>query len=137
MPRNRRPRGPSAELRLYFMAFCILLGFCGLVGKLWWEQVARGKEWTKKIANRSEVTVRIPSVRGEIRDRKGVTLVGNRASYEVDFYLLDMVRGYKMQNKGYMPTTTFLAPVHQMLKEKREADVVQIVNTGIIPRLQD
>jgi penicillin-binding protein 2 len=136
MPRNRRPRGPSAELRIYFMALLILLGFCGLVAKLWWEQVARGSDWTKKIANRSEVTVRIPSVRGEIRDRKGVTLVGNRASYEVDFYLLDMVRGYKNQH-GYVPTTTHLAPVRQMLKEKREADVVQIVNTGIIPRLQD
>ena len=119
------------------MALLFLLGFSGLVAKLWWEQVARGKEWTKKIANRSEVTVRIPSVRGEIRDRNGVTLVGNRASYEVDFYLLDMVRGYKAQHKGFVPTTTHLAPVRQMLKEKHEADVVQIVNTGIIPRLQD
>lgn len=137
MPRNRRPRGPSAELRIYFMAFCILLGFCALVAKLWWEQVARGEQWRSKIATSSEVTVRIPSVRGEIRDRKGVTLVGNRASYEVDFYLLDMVRGYKQQNKGYIPTTKFLAPERQMLKEKNEADVVQIVNTGIIPRLQD
>src|SRR3954447_17411621 len=123
MPRKRRPRGPSAELRIYFMAFCVLLGFCALVAKLWWEQVAHGPDWAKKIASRSEVTVRIPSVRGEIRDRKGVTLVGNRASYEVDFYLLDMVRGYKKE-KGYLPTTTHLAPVKQMLKEKQEADVV-------------
>src|ERR1700761_2292167 len=119
MPRNRRSRGPSAELRIYFMAFCVLLGFCGLVAKLWWEQVARGKQWRDKIATRSEVTVRIPSVRGEIRDRKGVTLVGNRASYEVDFYLPDMVRGYREQNK-HVPLTTFTAPVRQMLKEKKE-----------------
>jgi penicillin-binding protein 2 len=118
------------------MALCVLLGFCGLVAKLWWEQVAHGKEWSKKLATRSEVTVRIPSVRGEIRDRKGITLVGNRASYEVDFYLPDMVRGYK-QTKGYVPITEHLAPVKQMLKEKREADVVKIVNDGIIPRLQD
>ena len=58
--------------------------------------------WANKIAGRSEVTVRIPSVRGEIRDRNGVTLVANRASYEVDFYLPDMVRGYR-QEMGYTP----------------------------------
>jgi len=35
--------------------------------------------WAHKIANRSEVTVRIPSVRGEIRDRNGVTLVDHHS----------------------------------------------------------
>src|SRR3954471_15142124 len=138
MPRNRRPRGPSAELRIYFMALLVLLGFCGLVAKLWWEQVARGKQWQNKIATRSEVTVRIPSVRGEIRDRNGITLVGNRASYEVDFYLPDMVRGVRSQYpKGQVPLTSYTAPVKQMLAIKKEADVVQIVNRNIVPRLQD
>ena len=138
MPRRHRPRGPSAELRLYFTAFCMLLGLSILVGKLWWEQVARGKVWQQKIAGRSEVTVRIPSVRGEIRDRNGVTLVGNRASYEVDFYLPDMVRGVRSQYpKGQVPLTSYTAPVKQMLAIKKEADVVQIVNRNIVPRLQD
>ncbi|MHA3773330.1 penicillin-binding protein 2 [Verrucomicrobiota bacterium sgz303538] len=136
MARRRRLRRPSAELRIYFLAFVMVLGLGALVAKLWWEQVARGKDWTKKIASRSEVTVRIPSVRGEIRDRNGITLVGNRASYEVDFYLPDMVRGFKQQN-GHLPLTTYTAPVRQMLKEKKEADIVQIVNTSIVPRLQE
>jgi len=35
----------------------------------------------------------------EIRDRNGITLVANRASYEVDFYLPAMVKGFKDQNK--------------------------------------
>ena len=138
MPRRNRARGPSAELRLYFMALVMLMGLCVLGGKLWWEQVARGKVWRDKIANRSEVTVRIPSVRGEIRDRNGTTLVGNRASYEVDFYLPDMVRGVRSQYpKGQIPLTSYTAPVKQMLAIKKEADVVQIVNRNIVPRLQD
>src|SRR3954453_6552441 len=131
MPRNRRPRGPSAELRIYFMALIVLLGFCALVAKLWWEQVARGKEWTKKIASRSEVTVRIPSVRGEIRDRNGITLVSNRASYEVDFYLPDMVRGYRKE-WGTVPLVEYLSVVRQMKTKKKEADVVKIVNESVI-----
>ena len=111
-------------------------GFAALVAKLWWEQVARGPYWAKKIANRSQVTVRIPSVRGEIRDRNGVTLVTNRASYEVDFYLPDMVRGFKRQH-GWVPLTKFRAPVKQMLTEMKEADIREIVNAIIMPRLQE
>src|SRR3954462_11440345 len=129
-----RSRRPSAELRIIFLAFVMLLGLGVLVSKLWWEQVARGKEWTRKIANRSEVTVRIPSVRGEIRDRNGVTLVANKASYDVDFYLPDIVRDYRTKN-GKVPLTTYEGPVKQMLKEKKEADVVEIVSNEIIPRL--
>ena len=127
-------RGARVEWRIFFLAIIMLAGLGALVAKLWWEQVARGPFWSKKIAGRSQVTVRIPSVRGEIRDRSGITLVANRASYEVDFYLPDMVRGYK-QEFGSVPTTKFKAPVRQMLKEKSEADVVKIVNEKVFPRL--
>lgn len=133
---RRRSSGPNAELRVYFMAFIMVSGLSVLVGRLWWLEVAHGERWAKRMASRSEVTVRIPSVRGEIRDRNGVTLVGNRASYEVDFYLPDMVRGYR-QHYGKPPVATYTAPVRQMLKEKREEDVVQIVNSTIIPRLNE
>ncbi len=133
---NNQRRGASPEWRIVFVGFLMLLGLGILVAKLWWEQVARGPYWAGKIAGRSQVTVRIPSVRGEIRDRNGLTLVGNRASYEVDFYLPDMVRGFKRQN-GYVPVTKYRAPVRQMLTEKSEADIVQIVNGSIIPRLEE
>ncbi len=111
MARQRRPRGPSAELRIYFLAFAMLCALGVIVGKLWWEQVARGKMWANKIASRSLVTVRIPSVRGEIRDRNSLTLVENRASYEVDFYLPDMVRGYRQQNDGKVPVKVYTGTV--------------------------
>lgn len=129
-------RRPITELRIIFLGFVMLCCLGILLGKLWWEQVARGKEWTKKIASRSEVTVRIPSVRGEIRDRNGITLVANKASYEVDFYLPDMVRGYR-QEYGALPLTEYTASVKQMKKRLKEADVVKIVNDSVIPRLQE
>jgi penicillin-binding protein 2 len=129
-------RGARVEWRIFFLAIIMLLGMGILVAKLWWEQVAHGPEWSNKIASRSQVTVRIPSVRGEIRDRNGITLVANRASYEVDFYLPAMVKGFKDQHQ-WVPVTKYKAPVRQMLTERDEADVVQIVNTTIIPRLQE
>lgn len=135
---NLPRRGARVEWRLFFLAVFMLAGLGVLVARLWWEQVARGDMWRKKIAGRSEVTVRIPSVRGEIRDRNGVPLVTNRASYEVDFYLPDMVRGYKQQNQGTkVPTVTYRGSVKGMARDKSEADIVQIVNSSVVPRLQD
>ena len=121
---------------MLFLAFLMVCGLAALLSRLWYEQVLRGPQWAKKIGGRSEVTVRIPSVRGEIRDRNGVTLVANRASYDVDFYLPDMVRGYKQDN-GYVPLNEYLAVSRGMKKKKTEPDVVQIVNERVIPRLQE
>lgn len=114
----------------------MLLGMSALGLRLWWVQVARGAEWTAKIRGSSEVTVRIPSIRGEIRDRNGVPLVQNRASYEVDFYLPEMVKGYR-QRVGQPPVTEYRATINGMPKDMKEADIVKIVNDGVVPRLDD
>ena len=84
----------------------------------------------------SEATVRIPSVRGEIKDRNGLTLVQNRASYEVDFYLPEMVKGYR-EKYGQPPLTEYRATINGMPKDQKEADIIKIVNNGIVPRLDD
>ncbi len=113
-----------------------MLGLGALLGKLWLVQVAHGPEWTARIRGSSEATVRIPSVRGEIRDRNGVTLVQNRASYEVDFYLPEMVKGYR-QRVGPPPMTEYRATISGMPKDLKEPDIVKIVNDGVVPRLDD
>ena len=121
---------------MQFLALLILLGLAALLGKLWLVQVAHGPEWTAKIRGSSEATVRIPSVRGEIRDRNGVTLVQNRASYEVDFYLPEMVKGYR-ERVGPPPLTEYRSTINGMPKDLKEPDIVKIVNTGVVPRLDD
>ena len=124
------------RLRIQVLAFFFLLGMGSIVMRLWWVQVARGAEWTAKIRGSSAVTVRIPSVRGEIRDRNGVSLVQNRASYQVDFYLPEMVKGYR-QRVGQPPITEYRATINGMPKDMKEPDIVKIVNDGIVPRLDD
>jgi len=130
-----RPR-ISPLLRLQFLGILMLLGLGALAVRLWWVQVARGAEWTARIRGSSEATVRIPSIRGEIRDRNGTSLVQNRASYEVDFYLPEMVKGYR-QRYGQPPLTVYRGNVSGMRKDLKEADIVKIVNDGIVPRLDD
>ena len=130
-----RPR-LSPLLRLQVLGVLMLLGLGALAARLWWVQVARGAEWTARIRGSSEATVRIPSIRGEIRDRNGVPLVQNRASYEVDFYLPEMVKGYR-QRYGQPPITDYRGTISGMPKDLKEPDIVKIVNGGIVPRLDD
>ncbi|HEY8649359.1 MAG TPA: hypothetical protein VIL70_00435, partial [Chthoniobacterales bacterium] len=70
---NMRRARPA--LRIEFLGLIMLLGLSALGLRLWWVQVARGAESTARTRSSSEATVRLPSIRGEIRDRNGVTLV--------------------------------------------------------------
>src|ERR1044071_7183779 len=126
----------SPLLRMQFLGLLMLLGLGALAVRLWWVQVARGAAWTARIRGSSEATVRSPSIRGEVRDRNGVALVQNRASYEVDFYLPEMVKGYR-QRYGQPPLTEYRGTVSGMPKDMKEPDIVKIVNGGIVPRLAD
>src|SRR6266849_5169354 len=131
---NRRRLSP--RLRIQFVGLLMLLGMAALGLRLWWIQVAHGAEWTAQIRGSSQATVRIPSVRGEIKDRNGVTLVQNRASYEVDFYLPEMVKGYR-ERLGSPPLTEYRAIINGMPKDQKEPDIIKIVNDGVVPRLNE
>ncbi|MGA1128771.1 MAG: hypothetical protein ACO3XN_01725, partial [Chthoniobacterales bacterium] len=108
--------------------------FLMLLGRLWYVQVARGSEYTSRIRNTSQVSVRLPAVRGEILDRNGVPLVQNRASNAIEFYFPDIVRDYR-NRFGDIPMHTYQTPVAGMMTEKSEPDILRIVNETVIPRL--
>jgi penicillin-binding protein 2 len=130
------PRFSSSDFRLFFLAILMLLGLAAIIARLWVVQVVKAETYASRVGTSSKITVRIPSVRGEIRDRNGIPLVQNRASYNVDFYLPDMVRGYR-ERTGTLPKLTEQQPIRGMLKNVEINDVVKIVNTGVIPRLQE
>jgi penicillin-binding protein 2 len=126
----------NSRPRIQFLGLFMLMGIGSLGVRLWWIQVAHGQEWTSQIRGSSQATVRIPSVRGEIKDRNGITLVQNRASYEVDFYLPEMVKGYR-ERFGSPPTAEYRAIISGMPKDMKEPDIIKIVNHGIVPRLNE
>ncbi len=133
----RAKKTVALDLRLLFLAGLVLLSIALLAVRLWYLQVPLSDHFKGRIQGASEVTVRIPSVRGEIRDRRGVALVTNRPSYEVDFYLPDLVTGYKKQY-GQPPLIDFRAKdASGMLHDRKEADIVGIVDRTIIPRLEE
>src|ERR1700757_2961891 len=133
-----RPKKSSVlDFRILCLAALVLAALVAIGVRLWFVQVKMANYYRGRIQGSSEVTVRIPSVRGEIRDRNGIPLVTNRPSYEVDFYLPDLVNGYKKQY-GPPPMVEFRAKdAHGMLHDRKEADIVQIVDKTIIPRLEE
>lgn len=133
----RLKKSPILDLRILFLAGLIVVALTAIAVRLWFVQVQLVAYYKARIQGNSEVTVRIPAVRGEIKDRNGVTLVTNRPSYDVDFYLPDLLNGYKKQY-GQPPMIDFRAKDSSgMLHDRKEADIVQIVDQTIIPRLQE
>lgn len=132
-----RPKKSSVlDFRILCLAAFILACLVAIGVRLWFIQVRLADYYRGRIQGSTEVTVRIPSIRGEIRDRNGVPLATNRPSYEVDFYLPDLVTGYRKQY-GQPPVVEFRAKdANGMLHDRKEADIVQIVDKTIIPRLE-
>lgn len=128
----------AIAFRVISFGIIALLGLSALVGKLWWVTVARGEEYTAKVRGRSQVTVRLPAVRGEILDRNGIALVENRASFELDFYLPDIVNAYRNEH-GTLPKRRekHRMIVHGMAQEREETDIAEVVNETVIPRLRE
>ena len=109
--------------------------FIILILRIWYLQVICSDQYKAKIKGSSQLTVRIPAVRGEIFDRNGIPLVANRASFQVDLYLPDIVKAFK-EKEGYVPVVAYRAFDHGMPVNKEEADIVQIVSSSIIPHLE-
>jgi len=131
-------RRANPSLRIFVLGAFVLLALASLVARLWYVQIARGSEYTAKLRQGSQVTVRIPAVRGEILDRNGIPLVQNRASFDVDFYLPDMVRAFRENHKGNeIPILTYRGTIHNMPADMKEVDIAKVVSSTIIPRMEE
>jgi len=113
------------------LAFALLL----LLVRMWYVQIYKYADYKARIKGHSRLTVRLPAVRGEICDRRGVPLVENRASMEVEFYLPDIVRAWKEEH-DHVPITNYWGLDHGMRARKSEPDIVKIVNESIVPHLE-
>ena len=126
----------SNKFRIAVLAGIALSCFLLMAGRLWYIQVARGADYTSRIRNSSQVNVRLPAVRGEIRDRAGIPLAQNRASLAVEFYLPDMVRDYRARFDT-VPRYHYRTTVRGMMTKRSESDIVEIVNETVMPRLRE
>ncbi len=78
------------DKRLRMLAGIMLTGLGVLLAGLWWVQIVSFQDYQQHLENQSFRSVRIPAVRGQILDRNGVVLAGNRPAYNICLYLEDL-----------------------------------------------
>ncbi len=129
------------KFRLYLIALVMLAGFFLLVMRLWSLQIDRHAEFVKMVRVGSELKARIPGVRGEIKDRNGITLASNRAIFEVLINIGEMMTEYKrLVRVGQMketPEHEYEAPEKGIMRKRSEPDVVEIFKQTIARRLAE
>jgi penicillin-binding protein 2 len=74
---------PPLTRRLRWVFVAMLVGFGGLVLRLWWLQVLRGDRYRERTVSNVVHERYLPSIRGRILDRNGVALADNRAAFNL------------------------------------------------------
>jgi penicillin-binding protein 2 len=77
------PALPELHKRLRWVALAGIAIFALLVGRLWQLQVMRGESYFERTVSNVVKERYLPSVRGQILDRKGVPLAANRPAFNV------------------------------------------------------
>jgi len=128
------------HFRLYLLTLVILAGFGLLVFRLWSLQIDRREEFVKMIPGAKKERARIPGPRGEIKDRNGVVLASNKASFEVRVNLAEVVTEYKREakkTKKALPEVTFEVVERGIRRKKPELDIYAIFEETIAVRMRE
>lgn len=125
------------RFRLYFLAVLVMAGFALLVYRLYQIQVIEHADWVARVPGSKFESVRIPGIRGEIRDRNGLTLVDSTPTYELQLDLREVVSAYLKTHKK-LPTYEWKRFDQYGFQEIRnETDIVAIVEETVFPGLQE
>jgi penicillin-binding protein 2 len=126
------------HFRLYLFTLAMLCGFGLLVFRLWSLQIDRREEFARMIPGAKRERARIPGPRGEIKDRNGVVLATNKASFEVRINLAEVVTEYKRVAKMLktpVPEITFEIVERGIKRQKPELDIYKIFEETITARM--
>lgn len=121
------------RIRLYIFTMVLILGFGALAQRLWNLSVERHDEFVNKVPGTKTLRVRIPGVRGEIKDRNGIALVSNKPSFEVRIDLKTLVEEYRKHSR--LPEFEYRYLEKGIPRSKMETDIVAIVDEVIIGNL--
>lgn len=126
------------RIRLYFLAVLVMAGFSLLVFRLYQIQVEEHDQWAARVPGSKLESVRIPGIRGEIRDRNGLTLVDSTPTYELQLDLREIVAAY-LKTHGTLPPphTWERYDGHGQKEIRSETDIIAVVEATVFPGLQE
>jgi len=114
-----------------------MAGMCLLIYRLYNIQVIKHDYYAARVPGSKFESVRIPGIRGEIKDRNGLTLVDSTPNYELQFDLRTIVEVYK-QTHDELPSRPWeRIDSFGQSEMKTETDIVKIVEETVFPGLQD
>ncbi|QDQ42960.1 hypothetical protein [Methylacidiphilum kamchatkense] len=93
----------SVRLRIALLALAVIVAMGILLTRLWILQIYEGKAYASKLRNQTTISLRLAGARGPILDKNGVGLAENRAMFEIDLYLDELVRDFPRRHKGKTP----------------------------------
>lgn len=125
------------RVRLYLLALLVLAGFSLLVYRLYQIQVVEHEKYAARVPGSKFESVRIPGIRGEIRDRNGLTLVDSTPNYELRLDLRELVNAYLKENDSLPKYTWERFDSYGQRQKKTETDIVKIFEETAFTGLQD
>ncbi len=128
------------RFRLHLFTLGMLCGFGVLVYRLWWLQIEHHKDFVNKVPEAKRERARIPGVRGEIKDRNGIVLATNKATFEVRVNLKEVLDEYARQcrvRKVELPTIKVEFRDRGIIRQKDEPDIVTMFRELIEARLAE
>lgn len=126
------------RFRLYVLMLALLCGFGLLVFRLWSLQIDRHEEFANKVPESKKLRARVPGVRGEIKDRNGIVLASNKATFEVRVNLLEVYQEFRRKaeiQKIKIPEFEYEIVERGQPRKKTEPDIVTIFKELIVSRL--
>ncbi len=123
------------KVRLYLLVIILLGGFCLLSYRLYEIQINQHHHYSKLVPGNKRESIRIPGIRGEIKDRNGVTIVDSTPNYELQFDLREIVEAYKKDHEE-VPKFTYEFVTGGLKRRRTDDDIVEIVETVAFPGLQ-
>lgn len=134
------------RFRLYLFTLAMVCGFGVLVYRLYWLQIEHHKDFVNKVPEARRERARIPGVRGEIKDRNGVVLATNRATFEVRVNLQAVLEEYrrlwsarnKLEKKDDpVPFIEIEFNDRGVPRKKQEPDLARMFDELIIAKLEE
>lgn len=127
------------RFRLYVFALAMMCGFSVLVFRLWSLQIDRREEFAKMVPGAKKERARIPGPRGEIKDRNGIVLATNKASFEVRVNLAEVVSEFRRDakiHKKEIPEVLVDVIERGIRRQKKELDIYAVFEETIARQMR-
>lgn len=127
--RDREPLR-NAQARSAIIGVMALLAMGVLLFRLGTIQLHNSEAYSETLRNQITTTTLLPPARGTIRDRNGINLAENIASFDIDVNLRELIGHYRRSQNGSLPMTDLEIGVGKHKRKKKIVDAATIVDSA-------